>query len=228
MISHDLDLLDEAITRVLHLDRPAEDAVGHIVEYKGTYSQYRTSRALDEERLARKAMLQTKEIARLQIFVDRFGAKATKASMAHSKEKQIARIEQSMVKVERRRQGDARCRFPDPPTSGITVIESHGLKKGYGGPPVFEDVSFDLGRGERLLVLGLNGAGKTSLLRILAGETERRRRRRSRSATTSTSATTRRSTTTCAATRRCSHNIRSAVPPGRACSPRRSCAACSA
>jgi len=43
--------------------------------------------------------------------------------------------------------------------------------KGYGGPPVFEDVSFDLGRGERLLVLGLNGAGKTSLLRILAGET---------------------------------------------------------
>ena len=46
-----------------------------------------------------------------------------------------------------------------------------GLSKAYGGPPVFEDVTFDLGRGERLLVLGLNGAGKTSLLRILAGET---------------------------------------------------------
>ena len=44
--------------------------------------------------------------------------------------------------------------------------------KAYGGPTVFEDISFDLGRGERLLVLGLNGAGKTSLLRILAGETE--------------------------------------------------------
>jgi ATPase subunit of ABC transporter with duplicated ATPase domains len=51
------------------------------------------------------------------------------------------------------------------------VIEATGLTKGYGGPPVFADVSFDLGRGERLLVLGLNGAGKTSLLRILAGET---------------------------------------------------------
>jgi ATPase subunit of ABC transporter with duplicated ATPase domains len=46
------------------------------------------------------------------------------------------------------------------------------LTKAYGGPPVFEDVSFDLGRGERLLVLGLNGAGKTSLLRILAGTSE--------------------------------------------------------
>jgi ATPase subunit of ABC transporter with duplicated ATPase domains len=49
------------------------------------------------------------------------------------------------------------------------VLEAEGLSKGYGGPPVFEDVSFDVGRGERLLVLGLNGAGKTSLLRILAG-----------------------------------------------------------
>ena len=84
------------------------------------------------------------------------------------------------------------------------MIDATGLSKGYGGPPVFEDVSFDLGRGERLLVLGLNGAGKTSLLRILAGETDGRRRHVPRSGTTSTSATTRRSTTTCAATTRCS------------------------
>jgi ATPase subunit of ABC transporter with duplicated ATPase domains len=51
------------------------------------------------------------------------------------------------------------------------VVTATNLSKAYGGPAVFEDVSFDLGRGERLLVLGLNGAGKTSLLRILAGET---------------------------------------------------------
>jgi len=170
VISHDLDLLDEAITRVLHLDRPAEDATGHVVEYKGTYSQYRVSRAADEERLARTASLQTKEIARLQTVVDRFGAKATKAAMAHSKEKQIARLEADRVHV---KAGDRvlKVRFPDPPPSGITVIETTCLSKAYGGPPVFEDVTFDLGRGERLLVLGLNGAGKTSLLRILAGET---------------------------------------------------------
>ena len=172
VISHDLELLDEAITRVLHLDRPSEDGTGHLVEYKGTYTQYRTARAADEERQARKAMLQGKEIARLQSIVDRFGAKATKASMAHSKEKQIARIESQRVNVGN---GDKimKVRFPEPPPTGVTVITASGLSKGYGsGRPVFEDVTFDIGRGERLLVLGLNGAGKTSLLRILAGETE--------------------------------------------------------
>jgi ATPase subunit of ABC transporter with duplicated ATPase domains len=170
VISHDLELLDEAITRVLHLDRPTEDAVGHVVEYKGTYSQYRAARVEDERLLAKKAALQTKEIARMQAFVDRFGAKATKASLAHSMEKRIARLETARVREQR---GDRQLsvRFPDPPTPGQTVVRAHGLCKGYGGPPVFEDVDFDLGRGERLLVLGLNGAGKTSLLRILAGET---------------------------------------------------------
>ncbi|CAB4872544.1 unannotated protein [freshwater metagenome] len=172
VISHDLDLLDEAITRVLHLDRPAEDATGHLVEYRGTYSQYRAARAADESRLARQAVLQTKEIARLQSVVDRFGAKATKATMAHSKEKQIARLESQRVHVGA---GDKqmKVKFPEPPASGATVITARQLSKGYGsGVPVFEDVSFDIGRGERLLVLGLNGAGKTSLLRILAGETQ--------------------------------------------------------
>jgi ATPase subunit of ABC transporter with duplicated ATPase domains len=171
VISHDLDLLDEAITRVLHLDRPAEDNTGHIVEYRGTYSQYLKSRAEDEARLAKKAVLQAKEIQRLQTVVDRFGAKATKASMAHSVEKRIGRLEAERVTGPQAGKV-LHVRFPDPPASGGTTLEVRGLSKGYGGPPVFEDVSFDVGRGERLLVLGLNGAGKTSLLRILAGETE--------------------------------------------------------
>jgi ATPase subunit of ABC transporter with duplicated ATPase domains len=170
VISHDLDLLDEAITRVLHLDRPIETATGQIVEYKGTYSQYISARAEDERRLVKQAAEQEREIARMQKFVDRFGAKATKAAQAHSVEKRIARLEAD--KVEAPRAGKTiTVRFPDPPACGQTVIEATGLCKGYGGPPVFEDVGFDLGRGERLLVLGLNGAGKTSLLRILAGET---------------------------------------------------------
>ena len=169
VISHDLELLDEAITRVLHLDRVGEDTLGSLVEYKGTYSQYKLSRAKDEERLAKQASTQAKEIARLQTIVDRFGAKATKAAMAHSKEKQIARLESQRVRVGPKDRTLA-VRFPDPPACGTTVLTAMGLSKAYGGPPVFEDVSFDLGRGERLLVLGLNGAGKTSLLRILAGE----------------------------------------------------------
>jgi ATPase subunit of ABC transporter with duplicated ATPase domains len=170
VISHDLVLLDEAITRVLHLDRPREDAVGTIVEYKGTYSQYVEARAADEQRQATLAIRQAKERARMQRFVDRFGAKATKASLAHSMEKRIARLDAERVEAPT---GDKvlRVRFPSPPAPGRTVVTATGLAKSYGGPPVFEDVGFDLGRGERLLVLGLNGAGKTSLLRILAGET---------------------------------------------------------
>lgn len=171
VISHDLELLDEAITRVLHLDRPTETAVGEIVEYKGTYTQYVTARAEDERRRAKQAAQQEKEIARMQKFVDRFGAKATKAAQAHSIEKRIARLESEKVQVTKAAKV-INVRFPDPPPCGQTVIQAQHLCKGYGGPPVFEDVAFDLGRGERLLVLGLNGAGKTSLLRILAGETK--------------------------------------------------------
>jgi len=171
VISHDLELLDEAITRVLHLDRPNEDDIGAVYEYRGTYSQYKRSRAEDEARAEKKAMMQAKEVARLQEVVDRFGAKATKATMAHSIEKRIARIESESTGV-RKKDRVLNVKFPDPPQSGVTVVTATGLSKGYGGPPVFEDVSFDLGRGERLLVLGLNGAGKTSLLRILAGATD--------------------------------------------------------
>ena len=169
VISHDLDLLDEAITRVLHLDRPQEDSVGELIEYRGTYTQYKSSRAADEARLAKKAATQQKEIDRLQGVVDRFGAKATKAAMAHSIEKRIARIEQTKVEVS---EGDRvlKVRFPDPPHCGMTVIEAKGLSKKFSGPPIFDKVSFDLGKGERLLVLGLNGAGKTTLLRMLAKE----------------------------------------------------------
>jgi ATPase subunit of ABC transporter with duplicated ATPase domains len=170
VISHDLDLLDEAITRVIHLDRPTETATGHVVEYKGTYSQYLTARAEDERRLAKQAAEQEREIARMQKFVDRFGAKATKAAQAHSIEKRIDRLKAEKVDAPRQTK-QITVRFPDPPPCGQTVITATELCKGYGGPPVFEDVAFDLGRGERLLVLGLNGAGKTSLLRILAGET---------------------------------------------------------
>ena len=71
-----------------------------------------------------------------------------------------------------RRERKVKISFPDPPHSGRIVLHSNGLAKGYGGPLVFRDVSFEVERHERLLVMGLNGAGKTSLLRILAGQSE--------------------------------------------------------
>jgi ATPase subunit of ABC transporter with duplicated ATPase domains len=168
VISHDLELLDESITRVLHLDRPGEADVGEMTEYKGTYSQYRAARARDEERRAKLAARQQAEVARLQTLVDRWGAKASKAAFAKSLETRIERIRSDAVDAPVARRG-LRLRLPDPPPSGRTSLTVAGLTKSYGGPAVFEDVDFDVGRGERLLVLGLNGAGKTSLLRILAG-----------------------------------------------------------
>ena len=169
VISHDLELLDEAITRVLHLDRPNEGDTGHLIEYRGTYTQYVSARAEDERRQAKLAAQQEREIARMQKVVDRFGAKATKAAMAHNMEKRIARLESDRVNAPDKGRR-IEVRFPEPPPCGVTVITVAELCKGYGGPSVFEDVGFDLGRGERLLVLGLNGAGKTTMLRILAGE----------------------------------------------------------
>jgi ATPase subunit of ABC transporter with duplicated ATPase domains len=172
VISHDLELLDESITRVLHLDRPGEADVGDMTEYKGTYSQYKAARERDEARLAKLALQQQTEIARLQTLVDRWGAKASKAAFAKSLETRIDRIRAEGVEAPTARRG-LRLRLPDPPPSGRTALTVHELTTSYGGgAPVFEDLSFEMGRGERLLVLGLNGAGKTSLLRILAATTE--------------------------------------------------------
>ena len=171
IVSHDLELLDESITRVLHLDRPGEADVGELTEYKGTYTQYKVARARDEERRAKMASRQQAEIARLQTLVDRWGAKASKASFANALETRIARIRNEAVDAPTARRG-LRLRLPEPPPCGRAALTAVALTKGYGGPPVFESVSFDVGRGERLLVLGLNGAGKTSLLRILAGTSE--------------------------------------------------------
>ena len=168
MVSHDIELLDESITRVLHLDRSGEADAGTLVEYKGTYTQYVKARAADEVRLAKIAARQQTEIARLQTLVDRWGAKQSKAAFANALETRIERIKSEGVAGPSARRG-LRLRLPAPPPSGRTSLEVTGLAKGYGGPLVFEGLRFDVGRAERLLVLGLNGAGKTSLLRILAG-----------------------------------------------------------
>jgi ATPase subunit of ABC transporter with duplicated ATPase domains len=167
VVSHDLELLDEAITRVLHLD----DA--RLVEYKGTYSQYRDARAADEVRLTKLVTRQQAEIKRLSTLADSMRHQTAKrARMANSLDKRVTRLKATASSrpgpTDRRYQ----VRFPMPPHTGRIVLEAAGLAQAYGGPAIFEDVSFAVERGERLLVMGLNGAGKTSLLRILASWAE--------------------------------------------------------
>lgn len=172
VISHDLDLLDEAITRVIHLDREAEEATGTIVEYRGTYSQYLTARTRDEERLTKLAERQQSEIKRLSTLADSMrGQTAKRARVAKNLDNRAERIRATQVEGPAARR-TLELRFPPPANCGRTVLTATGLWKSYGANDVFADVSFDVGRGERLLVMGLNGAGKTSLLKILAGETD--------------------------------------------------------
>jgi ATPase subunit of ABC transporter with duplicated ATPase domains len=167
VISHDIELLDASITRILHLDRDG------VIEYKGTYSEYRASRARDEERLTRVAARQQAEITRLSTLANQMrGQTVKRARIAKTLDTRVAKLEARRVEGPSREKR-VRFRFPTPPHSGRTTLVADGLTKSYGGDePVFRDVSFDVGRGERLLVLGLNGAGKTSLLRILMGETD--------------------------------------------------------
>lgn len=163
VVSHDLVLLDEAITRVLHLD-------GRMLhEYKGTYSQYRHARKLDEARLAKIATRQQSEIKRLSTLADSMRHQTEKrARIAKTLDSRVERMKGEKIDAPRKERSIA-VRFPEPPHMGKIALRAEGLAKGYGGPPVFSDVSFELGRGERLLIMGFNGAGKTSLLRILAG-----------------------------------------------------------
>jgi ATPase subunit of ABC transporter with duplicated ATPase domains len=166
VVSHDLGLLDNAITRVLHLDE------GDLVEYKGTYSQYRTARRADEERREKLATRQETEIRRLATLADSMRHQTQKrARIAKSLDKRVERLRDQKVEVGRKEKR-LTVRLPDPPHAGAVVMRAENLAKSFGRVDVFEDVSFDLGRGERLLVLGLNGAGKTTLLKVLVGELE--------------------------------------------------------
>jgi len=166
VVSHDLVLLDRAITRVLHLDESA------IVEYRGTYSEYKEARKKDEARLTKIATRQASEIKRLSTLADSMrGQTERRARTAKMLDSRVNRMRSEQISGPRAERSIA-VRFPEPPHCGKVVLTVEDLTKGYGGPPVFEDLDFDIGRGERLFVMGLNGAGKTSLLRILADVTE--------------------------------------------------------
>ncbi|GAC1656153.1 MAG: ABC-F family ATP-binding cassette domain-containing protein [Candidatus Dormibacteraceae bacterium] len=166
VVSHDLDLLDAAITRVLHLEHQ------RLAEYRGTYSQYQAARRADEIRMTATAQRQESEIKRIQTLADVMRRQTAKrAKTAKSLDKRVERLRAGQVSVERRGR-KVNFRLQPPPHSGRVVLHASGLTKGYGGPPVFTSVDFQVERGERLLIMGYNGAGKSSLLRILAGQTQ--------------------------------------------------------
>jgi ATP-binding cassette subfamily F protein 3 len=164
VVSHDRVFLDR------HCNRIAELSASRLTSYKGNYSAYVEQKALRlDEAEARRRNLE-REIAEKERFVDRFKAKASKASQAQSRVKQIAKLraEQELLPTEQNER-TMRVRFKTSLRSGETVLRLERAAKAYGEKVVYRSLDFELRRAERVALVGPNGAGKSTLLRLAAG-----------------------------------------------------------
>ena len=161
IISHDREFLNQLVGSVVEIRQ------SRLLRYRGNYDDYLAQRIATEEQELSAWKNQQREIARLQTFIDRFRAKNTKASQAQSKLKQIERMEKIEAPV-----GDEKTidfEFPQPPRSGLKVIELADIHQAYGENVVYGGMDFRAERGQRTVLVGPNGAGKSTLLKILAG-----------------------------------------------------------
>ena len=162
MISHDREFLNNLCTHI------AELRASKIMRYTGNYDEYLVQRAAMEATLIATAKAQQRDIDRLQLFADRFGAKASKASQAQSKRKQIERIKEDMVQIPDGPESTMGFRFPQPQRSGQRVITLEKIKFGYGEKLIYDGIDFEVERDQRIVLVGPNGAGKSTLLKLLA------------------------------------------------------------
>ena len=167
IISHDLDLLDHSINKVLRLN----EFTHKLEEYRGTYSNYLTVTGDALALMERTKAQQEREIARLRKTSEKLrGYGASRVSQRIAVDKRIATLESSkpsLPQASRRIKID----FPVRQPSGQIVLRADKLTKRYGTKEVFRHISFQVERGQRLVVIGLNGAGKTTLMRTLLGIT---------------------------------------------------------
>ena len=163
VISHDRAFLNALCTGILELRG------GTLNRYTGNYDDYMKEKEARKEQQAASFKSQQREIAHLQRFVDRFGAKASLASRAKSKEKQIERLEAVAVEEPEDDLKRIHFKFPKPPRSGLKVVELEHVEQAYGDHVVYRDLNFTAERGQRIVLVGPNGAGKSTLLKILAG-----------------------------------------------------------
>ncbi|MFV8833948.1 ATP-binding cassette domain-containing protein [Aquisalimonas sp. APHAB1-3] len=161
LIAHDRDFLDAVTQRILHLEQQT------VHSYTGNYSDFERQRA---ERLAQQQAAyerQQAEIQRIQRFVDRFRAQATKARQAQSRVKTLERMEAlSPAHVD----SPFQFAFREPPHLPRPLLTLDNASTGYGDTPVVDGINLALAPGDRLGILGPNGAGKSTLIRLLAGE----------------------------------------------------------
>ena len=158
IISHDQRFLDNVTTHTLDLD------YGTVTAYTGGYSQAMLEKTALRERAETSVARAEAEIARKRAWVERFGAKNTKATQAQSRLKQIEKIEVAELATTSRRAPEFQVTPARP--SGREVLELKGVTKSYGEKRVLTDVSLTVRRGERVAVIGANGLGKSTLLRV--------------------------------------------------------------
>jgi ATPase subunit of ABC transporter with duplicated ATPase domains len=164
VISHDVDLIGETVNRIFYLDAMR----GVIDVYNMGWRNYLKQRESDEERRKRERANAEKKASTLQLQAARFGAKASKAAAA---QQMVKRAEKLLGGLEEVREQDrvAKIKFPDPAPCGKTPLMATNLSKSYGSLEIFTAVDLAIDKGSKVVIIGLNGAGKTTMLRMLAG-----------------------------------------------------------
>ncbi len=161
IISHDREFLNQLVGSIVEI------AYSKLIRYRGNWDNYVEEKAAREEQQLSAYKNQQKEIASLQLFADRFRAKASKASQAQSKLKQIDRMEKIAAPAARGK--TIKFHFPQPVRSGLRVIVLKDVDHAYGDLVVYRGLQFHAERGQRTVLVGPNGAGKSTLLKLLAG-----------------------------------------------------------
>ena len=161
IISHEPRFLNAVCNSIVELDEYK------LREYTGNYDNFISVKEQEREAQINAYERQQRELERQQEFINRFGAKNTKATQVKSREKQLEKIE--IIEAPRVKEKTMILQFPEAPKSAIDVLRLKNVNKTYGDNTVLRDVNLKITRGERLAIVGPNGAGKSTLLRILAG-----------------------------------------------------------
>jgi len=161
LVSHDREFLDGVVGRVLHIEG------GRLRSYAGNYSAFETQRAAEAERTQAMLASQQRERARVESFVTRFRAQASKARQVQSRLKWLARLPQiAPLHLEEGFEWE----FAEPVKLPRPLLTLEHVAAGYGERRVLHDVSLSVSPGDRIGILGRNGAGKSTLMRVLAGQ----------------------------------------------------------
>jgi ATPase subunit of ABC transporter with duplicated ATPase domains len=164
VISHDHQFLDSVATHILDVDYET------VTLYHGNYTVFMEEKHAERERREKENEGRLKEIAHHQKFVDRFKAKASKARQAQSKLRLIERKAEELVELPGSSRRYPRFKFQQHRPSGREVLRIRGVKKAFGANEVLHGVDLSVNRGDRMVVLGPNGIGKSTLLKIVMGD----------------------------------------------------------